>query len=236
MNKCKSCSTSTCPFAYTEESEQVQNYGCLPTPLEIMYMRVESGKTWACHSDYNRPCVGAINQLRKYGLPYKVIDKQLVNEDDDWTQYSKPSIETKKQINEAYRAYNRRLFEFGNTELRLNMNNMTKDEITKIAYEAYYNSNGISTLSFDKYASCVDEICENLSEINIDVLEVEYVCDNVLTFNLTFGDGYHSILNLPVGNLVSNVYIATYSINKNGTPIDIGSAYLSKYVEIIKKL
>lgn len=236
MMNCKNCSTTSCPFAYTEESEQIQNYGCLPTPLEIMYMRLGSGKTWACHSDYNRPCVGAINRLREIGLPYNVIDKKLVSENDDWTKYTSPTEKVKKQIDEAYRSYNRRLFEGNNNELLLNMNKMSKEEIVKITYEAYYNSNGISTLSFDKYATCVDEICNNLSKINIDTLEVEYVCDNVLTFNLTFGDGYRSTINLPVNNLVSGVYIVTYSIYQHGEVVDINSAYLTTFVEKIMEL
>lgn len=82
-----SCQTTTCPFAYTEESEQGQNYGCLPAPIQIMSMRVQHGKTWACHSDYTRPCAGAIRELKKRGLPYKVIDSNFVTECDDWSPY-----------------------------------------------------------------------------------------------------------------------------------------------------
>lgn len=78
----------TCPFAFTEASERVQNYGCLPTPYEIMVMRVEHGKTWACHSDTTKPCVGAIQALHEKGLPYKVIDTELLTESSDWGRYA----------------------------------------------------------------------------------------------------------------------------------------------------
>lgn len=46
-----------CPFAWTEASDIVQNYGCLPTPHEILYMRLVHDKTWACHSDPSKPCI-----------------------------------------------------------------------------------------------------------------------------------------------------------------------------------
>lgn len=88
MESCKECSTvGGCPFAYTEESEQIQNYGCLPSRLDIVNMRVKSGKTWACHSNNKKPCLGAINHLKEKGLPFKVIDKELVNDGDDWTKF-----------------------------------------------------------------------------------------------------------------------------------------------------
>lgn len=76
-----------CPFSYTEESEIVQNYGCLPMPQEIITMRVKHGKTWACHANPSVPCKGAINSLKDKGLPYKVIDENLVTEQDDWPVY-----------------------------------------------------------------------------------------------------------------------------------------------------
>ena len=80
---------NSCPFAFTEESEQIQNYGCLPTPREIMNMRINHGKTWACHSNPDKPCLGAMEYLNRYGHPFKVIDRELVTEEDDWSKYTK---------------------------------------------------------------------------------------------------------------------------------------------------
>ena len=67
-----SCNTkidSACPFSFTEQSEYVQNLGCLPTPYEIRNMRVVHGKTWACHENPSKPCTGAINWLKSNDLP-----------------------------------------------------------------------------------------------------------------------------------------------------------------------
>ena len=77
----------SCPFAFTDISEQVQNYGCLPTPYEIIQMRIKFNKTWACHSKGTVTCIGAINYLKEHNLPYKIVDSILVTELDDWSIY-----------------------------------------------------------------------------------------------------------------------------------------------------
>jgi len=89
--ECSEGEHGSCPFNFFSfESNQAQNYGCLPTPLDIVNMRVEHGKTWECHSTDNKPCLGAINYLKEKGLPHTVEDKKLLNLEDEWHLYCKP--------------------------------------------------------------------------------------------------------------------------------------------------
>jgi len=100
---CESCSeTGGCPFAYTEYSEQIQNYGCLPTPQEIMVMRVVHGKTWACHSNPDKPCLGAIKRLKYYDYPFKVIDPMLVTEETGWNLICDGKLPERKGVKYLY--------------------------------------------------------------------------------------------------------------------------------------
>ena len=82
------CASISCPFAFTDESERVQNYGCLPGPFEILQMRVKHGKTWACHSNPKKPCLGGLRFIKEQGYDSKVIDFNLVTEETGWHQYA----------------------------------------------------------------------------------------------------------------------------------------------------
>ena len=77
-----------CPFGFGEElSEQAQNYGCLPTPHDIMNMRTVHQRTWACHSDTTKPCRGAMVHMAEEGLPYRVVNPVFLTESDAWENY-----------------------------------------------------------------------------------------------------------------------------------------------------
>ena len=79
-----------CPFSFTPTSEKIQNYGCLPEPMDIAHMRVEHGRTWACHDNPEKPCVGATKWLQGEGLPHKVINQELLTEQSDWHLFCRP--------------------------------------------------------------------------------------------------------------------------------------------------
>lgn len=58
-------------------------------------MRVNHNKTWACHENIKKPCLGALNYLKSKKLPFKVIDSKLVNDFTDWTIYLKEPLSEK---------------------------------------------------------------------------------------------------------------------------------------------
>lgn len=57
MSMCNSC-----PFNHTEESGQVQNYGCLRSKQEILKLKDDTGHNWACHSNNKRVCQGLADE------------------------------------------------------------------------------------------------------------------------------------------------------------------------------
>lgn len=60
----------TCPFNVSAESEQAQNYGCLPTPAEIVHLSVSLNRPWGCHCCESTACAGALAKgLPSVGVP-----------------------------------------------------------------------------------------------------------------------------------------------------------------------
>lgn len=100
----KSCAKTSCPFAYTEESEKIQNYGCLPTPIEIIAMRVFHGKTWACHSDHSKPCIGALKNIKEKGFDNSIIDKNFINDSNVEKEHISFTEEQYQQIQDSHMA------------------------------------------------------------------------------------------------------------------------------------
>ncbi len=64
-------SCDTCPFACTDASDQAQNYGCLPTPHEILQMKRERGINWSCHDNERSLCAGFAVEARNQDLNVK---------------------------------------------------------------------------------------------------------------------------------------------------------------------
>lgn len=77
-----------CPFSGSDQSEVIQNYGCLPSPYEIINMAKNHGRKWACHSDISKPCKGAIQYIKENKISVTYIDDApLVNDRDNWKLY-----------------------------------------------------------------------------------------------------------------------------------------------------
>ena len=63
---CESCPSND---GITESATHAQNLGCgLPTAFEIVKMAATEGKTWACHSNSDKPCAGLCRVAKPLGL------------------------------------------------------------------------------------------------------------------------------------------------------------------------
>lgn len=65
-----------CPFAFTDESEYVQELGCLPSPWDIIKMKRKSDHNWACHSNEKVICSGFVEFVKEYPS-YKYADLDM---------------------------------------------------------------------------------------------------------------------------------------------------------------
>lgn len=68
---------SGCPFGYSEQTEQAQNYGCLPTPIEMIKTYVIDRRTLSCHSNEKIPCRGLTASLAKAGITLATRDRPI---------------------------------------------------------------------------------------------------------------------------------------------------------------
>lgn len=55
---------------------------CLPTAMELVTLRKDYGVTWACHSDFKKPCKGVITLLADKNLDNKIVNDKLFNLED----------------------------------------------------------------------------------------------------------------------------------------------------------
>jgi len=112
------CTKGGCPFALTYISEQIQNYGCLPSSTDILVMKVKYNKTWACHSNPTKPCLGAQLELKSRGYDWKQVG-ELVTEDTGWSDYIKATEEEIKEIADRWYMYKTKEFKFDLSEVIL---------------------------------------------------------------------------------------------------------------------
>lgn len=76
-----------CPFNFfSEKSQEVSNYGCLPDPIDVKEIYEKLDGVWGCHEtstkDGNlKPCVGFITWMARMGTPVKIKGKTIVDYD-----------------------------------------------------------------------------------------------------------------------------------------------------------
>ncbi|WP_216833402.1 hypothetical protein [Bacillus velezensis] len=76
---CGSGGCISCPFSHSEEAEMAQNYGCLPTPQQIVEMKEKSGHNWACHSDETILCGGFAKYIKRNRPDLNINEGQLIS-------------------------------------------------------------------------------------------------------------------------------------------------------------
>lgn len=63
-----------CPFNHTDESDKIQNYGCLPSGGQILNRYKTSDEVWMCHSNEDRICQGLKEEV---GAEFKTNNKTI---------------------------------------------------------------------------------------------------------------------------------------------------------------
>lgn len=76
---CGSGGCMSCPFSHSDEAEMAQNYGCLPTPKQIIEMKEKSGHNWACHSDETVLCGGFAKYIKRNRPDLNINKGQLIS-------------------------------------------------------------------------------------------------------------------------------------------------------------
>lgn len=91
----------TCPFAYTDDSEQAQNYGCLPCEYDIIKMKEETGHNWACHYDETVMCGGFITEVKRRRPDLDLTKGGLISYDTWYKEGQDVAIkEAEEKLNE----------------------------------------------------------------------------------------------------------------------------------------
>ena len=62
------CHNKCCPFAWTAESEQAQNYGCLPAQSDFFDVWEVHGLVISCHENTSRKCVGFLIEAKERNI------------------------------------------------------------------------------------------------------------------------------------------------------------------------
>ncbi|UNA01634.1 DNA polymerase [Bacillus phage vB_BcgM] len=92
----------TCPFAYTDDSEQAQNYGCLPTEYDIIKMKEDTGHNWACHYDDTVMCGGFITEVKRRRQDLDLTKGGLISYDTWYHKGQEEAIrEAEEKLNET---------------------------------------------------------------------------------------------------------------------------------------